>query len=55
MITVLVALVIAGVVVYLVNALIPMDARFKMALNVFLFLYMLQVLGLWSPPANLLR
>lgn len=58
MISLLVALVIAGVVVYLVNALIPLDAKFKMVINVlvglFLFLYVLQVLGLWHGP-DLLR
>lgn len=52
MISILVALVIAGVVLYLFNALIPMDARFKMVINalvgLFLFLYVLNVLGVWE-------
>lgn len=59
MISLLVALVIAGVAVYLLNALVPLDARFKTAINViiglFLFLYMLQALGIWRAPVNLLR
>lgn len=58
MISLLVALVIAGVIVYLVNALVPLDAKFKTVINVlvglFLFLYTLQVLGLWHGP-NLMR
>ncbi len=52
MISILVVLVIAGVLLYLLNALIPMDPKFKMVINVlaalFLFLYCLQVLGVWS-------
>lgn len=51
MIQVLVVLIIAGVVLYLLNTLVPMDGRFKTAINVlvglFLFLWILQVLGLW--------
>lgn len=51
MIGILVVLVIAGVLLYLLNSLIPMDARFKMVINVlvglFLFLYVLSVLGVW--------
>ena len=51
MIQIIVILIIAGVLLYLLNALVPMDGRFKMAINVlvglFLFLYVLQVLGLW--------
>lgn len=51
MISVLVVLVIAGVVLYLLNVLVPMDGRFKTAINVlvglFLFLWILQVLGVW--------
>lgn len=56
MISILVALVVAGVVLYLFNALIPMDARFKMVINalvgLFLFLYVLHVLGIWSGGAK---
>ena len=55
MISLLVTLVIVGVVLYLLNALVPMDGRIKMVINVlvclFLFLYLLDVLGLWSMPA----
>jgi hypothetical protein len=51
MIGIIVVLVIAGVLLYLLNVLIPMDGRFKTVINVlvglFLFLYVLQVLGLW--------
>lgn len=51
MISVLVVLVIAGVVLYLLNVLVPMDGRFKTAINVlvglFLFLWILQLLGVW--------
>ena len=42
-ISILVTLVIAGVVLYLLNTLVPMDGRFKTAINVlvglFLFLW----------------
>jgi len=52
MITVLVVLIIAGVLLYLLNALVLMDGKFKTAINVLvglmLFLYILQVLGIWS-------
>ena len=51
MISILVTLVIAGVVLYLLNTLVPMDGRFKTAINVlvglFLFLWILSVLGIW--------
>lgn len=59
MINLIVVLVIVGVLVYLFNRLIPMDARFKMVINVliglFLFLFVLQALGLWSGLPNLKR
>jgi len=51
MISILVVLIICGVLLYLLNALIPMDARFKMVINalvgLFLFLYVLDVLGIY--------
>jgi uncharacterized membrane protein len=51
MISVLVALVVAGVLLYLLNVLVPMDGRIKTVINVlvclFLFLYILQVFGIW--------
>jgi hypothetical protein len=57
MIGLLVVLVVAGVIVYLINALIPMDSRFKLVVNVliglFLFLYLLQAFGLYQFPARL--
>lgn len=57
MIDILVVLVIAGVVLYLFNALVPLDAKFRMVINVlvglFLFLYVLQVLGVWHGGARL--
>lgn len=57
MITLLVYLAIAGVIVWLFNYLIPMDPKFKTVINViialFLFLYILQVLGVWSGLPNL--
>jgi len=57
MISILVVLVIAGVALYLLNALIPMDAKFKLVINaligLFLFLYVLQVLGVWKGGPNL--
>lgn len=58
MISVIVALVIAGVLLYLLNALVPMDAKFKMVINalvaLFLFLYVLNVLGIWDGGGKLL-
>lgn len=52
MISILVALVIAGVLLWLLNTLVPMAPPFKTVINVlvclFLFLYVLQVLGVWS-------
>jgi len=56
-ISLLVVLVIVGVVLYIFNALIPMDARIKMVINalvgLFLFLYILQAFGLWHGMPNL--
>lgn len=51
MITLLVALVIAGAVLYVIS-LLPIDATIKriifVVVIIFLFLYCLQALGLWS-------
>ena len=51
MIQLLVVLVIAGVILYLLNTLVPMEGRFKTAINVIVglmvFLWILQVFGLW--------
>lgn len=51
MISILVALVIAGVLLYLLNVLVPMDQRIKTVINVlvclFLFLYILSAFGIW--------
>jgi hypothetical protein len=53
MITVLVYLVIFGVLLYLFNLFVPMDARFKTAVNCIVclmaFLFILNALGVWSP------
>lgn len=58
MISVIVALIVAGVLVWLFNSLVPMDARFKMVINaligLFLLLYVLNALGIWSGGAKLL-
>lgn len=52
MISILVALVIAGVLLWLLNTLVPMAPPFKTVINVlvclFLFLYVLSALGIWS-------
>lgn len=58
MITILVALIVLGVCLYLIN-LIPMDGTIKQVIRViailFVVLYLLQVLGLWSGLPNGLR
>jgi len=50
-ISLLVTLVIVGVILYLLNALVPMDGRIKLVINalvcLFLFLYLLDVLGIY--------
>jgi len=50
MVSLLVVLIIVGVVLYLVNTLIPMDARIKTVINVVVIicvlLYVLQAFGL---------
>lgn len=55
MIAVLITLVIAGVILWLVNTLVPMDPKFKLVVNVvacvFLLLYILDVFGIWNAPA----
>lgn len=52
MISLIVWIIVVGVLLYLLNALVPMDPRFKMVINVLcclgLFLYALQALGIWS-------
>lgn len=52
MITILVILVVAGVLLYLLNTLVPMDGRIKTAINaivlLFIFLFILDVLGIWD-------
>jgi hypothetical protein len=51
MIGLLVVLVVVGVILYIFNALVPMDGRIKTVINalvaLFVFLYVLQVFGLW--------
>lgn len=48
----IVALVVVGVVLYLINSFVPMDANVKKLLNVavilFLVLWMLRAVGLWT-------
>ena len=55
----IVALVIAGFVLWLVNTLIPMDPQFKTVLNaivaIFLVLWVLQFFGVKLPYLNLKR
>lgn len=57
MIQLLVVLAVAGVVVWLFNYLIPMDAKFKTVINVliglFLFLFILDAFGLINMPSGL--
>ncbi len=53
LISLLVVLIVIGVVLYLVNTLIPMDARIKTIINVlailFVCLWLLQVFGVLGP------
>jgi hypothetical protein len=50
MLSVILALIVVGVLLYCVNSLIPMDARVKQILNIvvilFLVIWLLQVFGL---------
>ena len=50
MIMLLVVLMVVGVILYLFNTMVPMDARFKTAINVIAllcaFVYILQAFGL---------
>lgn len=59
LISLIVALVVVGVVMYLINAYIPMDATIKKLLNavviIFLILWLLQGLGLIASLDNILR
>lgn len=52
LISLLITLIIVGVMLYLLNTLVPMDARIKTAINVIVllvvFLYVLQAFGLFS-------
>jgi hypothetical protein len=52
MLELIVVLIILGVLMYLLNTLVPMDARFKTAVNVLvglcLFLYVLQLFGIFA-------
>lgn len=52
MIGLLVLLVVVGVVVYFLNAVVPIDPRFKLAINCIiglcLLLYILQYFGVWD-------
>jgi hypothetical protein len=54
MISVLITLVVIGVILWLVNSLIPMDPKIKQVLNVvaiiFVCLWLLSVFGLWHAP-----
>jgi hypothetical protein len=47
----IVAFIIVGVVVYVLNAVVPMDARFKLGINALiglaLFLWLLDVIGVY--------
>lgn len=55
MITLLIFLVVVGVVLYLLNTLVPMDARIKTVINVVIllcvFFYILQALGVFPAGA----
>jgi hydrogenase-4 membrane subunit HyfE len=59
LISLIVALVIVGVVMYLINAYVPMDVTIKKLLNavviIFLILWLLQGLGLIASLNNILR
>lgn len=55
MVSLLVTLVVVGVLLYLLNALVPLDGKIRLVINVlvclFLFLYLLDFFGVWSMPA----
>lgn len=59
LISLLIVLVVVGVLVYLLNVLVPMDARFKIAINcligLVLFLWVVNALTGGKYAANLLR
>lgn len=50
--TVLLVLVVAGLIVYLINRFIPMDATIKSILNIvvviIIIIWLLKVFGVWS-------
>lgn len=54
--TIIIALVIAGVLLYLINRYIPMDRTIKMILNVVvvivLIVWLLKVFGVWGNVTN---
>ena len=49
--SIILVLVIVGVILYLINAFIPMDAKIKKILNIvvliFLIVWLLKALGVW--------
>ena len=57
MIGLLVVLVVVGVLVYIFNAIVPLDPKFRLVLNalvgLLLFLYVLQAFGLINIPLRL--
>lgn len=59
MITLIVTLAIAGVIVYVLNAILPIDGRFKLAINciigIALCLYLLSYFGIWDASRHSLR
>lgn len=52
LLTILIVLVIAGVILYLVNKYVPMDAKIKTILNwvvvIVLIVWLLKVIGVWG-------
>lgn len=52
LLTVLIVLVIAGVILYLINRYVPMDAKIKTILNwvvvIILVIWLLKVFGVWG-------
>lgn len=57
LINLIVALVVVGVILYLINAFIPMDEKIKKILNIaviiVLVLWLLKVLGLFGAVSNI--
>jgi len=52
LLTIIILLVVVGVVLYLINRFIPMDAKIKTILNwvvvIVLIVFLLKALGVWS-------